>query len=52
MIAFLGTGLMGSAFAEASLKRDELVQVWNRTPARAARLAQLGARVPAKEPAR
>jgi 3-hydroxyisobutyrate dehydrogenase len=45
MIAFLGTGLMGSAFAEAALKRGELVQVWNRTPTRAARLAQLGARV-------
>src|SRR5918998_614117 len=30
-IAFLGTGLLGSAFVEAAVKRGDQVTVWNRT---------------------
>lgn len=45
-IALLGTGLLGSAFAEGLLTRGEKdVVVWNRTAARAEPLAALGARV-------
>jgi 3-hydroxyisobutyrate dehydrogenase len=44
-IAFLGTGLLGSAFVEAALGRGDMVAVWNRTSAKAERLAGLGARV-------
>lgn len=47
MITFLGTGLLGSNFARAALKRGEVVTVWNRTRAKADVLAPLGARVAA-----
>jgi 3-hydroxyisobutyrate dehydrogenase-like beta-hydroxyacid dehydrogenase len=45
-VAFLGTGLLGSAFVEAALGRggDEIT-VWNRTADKARALEQLGARV-------
>ena len=46
-IAFLGAGLLGSAFVEAALRRGEPVTVWNRTPSRALALGGLGARVAA-----
>ncbi|MFL5616709.1 MAG: NAD(P)-dependent oxidoreductase [Gemmatimonadaceae bacterium] len=49
-MAFLGTGLLGSAFAEAAAKRGENVTVWNRTPDKAQALASFGARV-ARTPA-
>lgn len=41
--AFLGTGLLGSGFVEGLLARGESVRVWNRTPAKAAPLAEKGA---------
>jgi 3-hydroxyisobutyrate dehydrogenase len=41
-IAFLGTGLLGSAFAEAAAKRGDSVTAWNRTAAKAQALAPLG----------
>jgi 3-hydroxyisobutyrate dehydrogenase-like beta-hydroxyacid dehydrogenase len=44
-IAFLGTGLLGSAFVEAALGRGETVTVWNRTRAKAEALVAHGARV-------
>ncbi len=44
-IAFLGTGLMGSAFVEAALGRGDSVTVWNRTIEKAAVLASFGANV-------
>jgi 3-hydroxyisobutyrate dehydrogenase-like beta-hydroxyacid dehydrogenase len=44
-IAFLGTGLLGSGFAEAALGRGDQVTVWNRTPSKAQALATHGARV-------
>ncbi len=50
MIAFLGTGLMGSGFVSALLARDEAVTVWNRTISRTEPLAAEGARV-ANDPA-
>jgi 3-hydroxyisobutyrate dehydrogenase len=50
MIAFLGTGLMGSGFVSALLARGEAVTVWNRTVSRTAPLEREGARV-AAEPA-
>lgn len=43
-IAFLGTGLLGSAFVEAALGRGDRVTVWNRTAEKARALAALGAR--------
>jgi len=45
MIAFLGTGLLGSNFARAALRRGEQVQVWNRSIERARPLEAEGARV-------
>lgn len=45
MIAILGTGLLGSGFARAARRRGEEVRVWNRTAARAAPLAEVGAEV-------
>lgn len=42
-IAFLGTGLLGSAFVEAARKRGEHVTVWNRTSEKAEALARFGA---------
>ncbi len=44
-IAFLGTGLLGSAFVQRLLTSSAPVAVWNRTAARAAPLADAGARV-------
>jgi len=41
-IAFLGTGLLGGAFAEAAAKRGDTVTVWNRSPDKALALAQFG----------
>jgi 3-hydroxyisobutyrate dehydrogenase len=43
MIAFLGTGLLGSNFVKALLKKGNQVQVWNRTPAKAKSLEAFGA---------
>lgn len=42
-IAFLGTGLLGAALAEAALKRGDRVTVWNRTPEKAQALSAFGA---------
>jgi 3-hydroxyisobutyrate dehydrogenase len=44
MIAFLGTGLLGSNFTRALLARGHQVQVWNRSPARAQALEAAGAK--------
>ena len=44
MIAFFGTGLLGSGFVRALLRRGEKVNVWNRTPAKARALEAHGAR--------
>src|SRR6185503_16075403 len=44
-IAFLGTGLLGSALAEAAAKRGDSVTVWNRTIEKARALEQFGIRV-------
>jgi 3-hydroxyisobutyrate dehydrogenase-like beta-hydroxyacid dehydrogenase len=49
-IAFLGTGLMGSAIVPLLLKRGHELTVWNRTRARVAPLVKLGA-VAADSPA-
>jgi 3-hydroxyisobutyrate dehydrogenase-like beta-hydroxyacid dehydrogenase len=49
-IAFLGTGLLGSAFVEAAAKRGEQITVWNRTLDKARALEPLGVRV-ARTPA-
>ena len=46
-IAFLGTGLLGSAFAEAAAARGDSVSVWNRSAHKAQALARLGVRVAA-----
>src|ERR1051326_5532931 len=43
-IAFLGTGLLGGALAEATAKRGEQVTVWNRTLEKARGLEQFGVR--------
>src|SRR5688500_13244054 len=44
-IAFLGTGLLGSAFVEAAAKRGDRITVWNRTADKARALEPLGVRV-------
>ena len=41
-IAFLGTGLLGSALAEAAAKRGDTVTAWNRTPDKVLALTQFG----------
>lgn len=41
-ITFLGTGLLGSAFAEAAARRGDTVTVWNRSPAKAEALKVFG----------
>jgi 3-hydroxyisobutyrate dehydrogenase len=46
-IAFLGTGLLGSALAEAAAKRGDQVTVWNRTADKARTLEQFGITVAA-----
>ncbi|MBK7878465.1 MAG: NAD(P)-dependent oxidoreductase [Planctomycetes bacterium] len=50
MITILGTGLLGSGFAHALLKRGASVRVWNRSPEKARALVKLGA-VLAADPA-
>ncbi|MBS0617918.1 MAG: NAD(P)-dependent oxidoreductase [Spirochaetes bacterium] len=45
MIAFIGTGLLGSGFARAALRRGESVHVYNRTLDKAAPLVKDGAKV-------
>lgn len=49
-IAFLGTGLLGGAFAEAAAKRGDTVTAWNRTPDKVQALASFGVK-PAATPA-
>ena len=46
-IAFLGTGMLGSGFVQHLLATTGAVTVWNRTAARAAPLAEAGAKVAA-----
>lgn len=43
-IAFLGTGLLGSALVEAAAKRGDRITVWNRTADKARALEQFGVR--------
>ena len=43
-VVFLGTGLLGAALAEAAAKRGDTVSAWNRSPDKAAALAQFGVR--------
>jgi 3-hydroxyisobutyrate dehydrogenase len=50
MIAILGTGLLGSGFARALRGKGETVRVWNRSPEKAAALAEIGA-TPVADPA-
>lgn len=44
MIAFLGTGLLGSNFVKALIKKGQQVQVWNRTGSKAEVLEAIGAK--------
>lgn len=44
MIAYLGTGLLGSNFVKAMLRNGRQVQVWNRTESKATALEQYGAK--------
>lgn len=46
-IAFLGTGLLGGAFAEAAALRGDTVIAWNRSAAKVAALAGAGVRAAA-----
>jgi len=46
-IAFLGTGLLGSGFAEAAAARGDTVTAWNRTADKAAALARFGVKATA-----
>jgi 3-hydroxyisobutyrate dehydrogenase len=46
-VAFLGTGLLGSAMVEGMLRRGDAVTVWNRTEAKARALESFGAKVAA-----
>jgi 3-hydroxyisobutyrate dehydrogenase len=41
-IAFLGTGLLGGALAEAAVKRGDSVTAWNRSPDKVLALTQFG----------
>jgi 3-hydroxyisobutyrate dehydrogenase len=50
MIAVLGTGLLGSNFARALIKKGETVHVWNRTFERAKALEADGAKAFAEAP--
>lgn len=45
MVAFLGTGLLGSGFVKALLAKGNEVQVWNRTSEKAEPLVTAGATV-------
>jgi 3-hydroxyisobutyrate dehydrogenase-like beta-hydroxyacid dehydrogenase len=49
-VAFLGTGLMGAALAEAAAKRGDSVTAWNRTTAKAKALESFGVRAAATVP--
>lgn len=44
MIAVLGTGLLGGAFAEAAAKRGDTVTAWNRSMNKVSALAEFGVR--------
>ncbi|MFI5227675.1 MAG: NAD(P)-dependent oxidoreductase [Gemmatimonadales bacterium] len=44
-IAFLGTGLLGGALAEAAAKRGDSIVAWNRTTEKARALEKFGVRV-------
>jgi len=46
-IAFLGTGLLGGAFAEAAAKRGDSVTAWNRSADKVHALAQFGVKAAA-----
>jgi 3-hydroxyisobutyrate dehydrogenase len=46
-IAFLGTGLLGGAFAEAAAKRGDTVTAWNRSPGKVQALGQFGVKAAA-----
>jgi 3-hydroxyisobutyrate dehydrogenase-like beta-hydroxyacid dehydrogenase len=46
-IAFLGTGLLGGALAEAAAKRGDTIVAWNRTAEKARALEEFGVRVAA-----
>lgn len=46
-VAFLGTGLLGSAMVEGMLRRGDAVTVWNRTASKALSLEPAGAMVAA-----
>jgi 3-hydroxyisobutyrate dehydrogenase-like beta-hydroxyacid dehydrogenase len=46
-IAYLGTGLMGAALAEAAARRGDRVTAWNRTATKAQALAPFGVRAAA-----
>lgn len=46
-IAILGTGLLGSAFAEAAAQRGDTVTAWNRSPEKARQLAEFGVKAAA-----
>ena len=46
-IVFLGTGLLGSAFAEAAAKRGDTVTAWNRSMDKVRALAQFGVKAAA-----
>lgn len=46
-IAFLGTGLLGGAFAEAAAKRGDTVTAWNRSAGKVEQLAQFGVKAAA-----
>ncbi|MBI3400415.1 MAG: NAD(P)-dependent oxidoreductase [Acidobacteria bacterium] len=46
-VAFLGTGLLGSAMVEGMLRRGDAVTVWNRTESKARALEAHGAKVAA-----
>lgn len=41
-LAFLGTGLLGGAFAQAAAQRGDTVTAWNRSPEKVLALAQFG----------
>ncbi|MBV8581839.1 MAG: NAD(P)-binding domain-containing protein, partial [Candidatus Eremiobacteraeota bacterium] len=44
MIAYFGTGLLGSGFVQKLLERGETVHVWNRSPEKARALEADGAK--------
>src|SRR5487761_2389211 len=46
-IAFLGTGLLGGAFAEACAKRGDTVVAWNRSADKVLALRQFGVKAAA-----